>query len=117
MIRAHNEHDQRQSRERSQDPSPRDASPTWSEAEHAQHGDVAIKAEFNANAFVQSFERATMGIAQLLLDARDAIIATVTDRYVKNVQQFQAHLQEQGLADHPSITATDINRHALQFSR
>ena len=51
-----------------------------------------------------------MGIAQRSLNALDAVIATVAEQYVSNVRQFQADLQEQGLADHPSIAATGIMR-------
>ena len=94
MIRAQNERDRKQSREQSQDP-------FSSEAERAHHGDVAMEAEFDADIFVQSF-------AQRSFDTRDAVIAMVAGRYVKNLQQFQAYFQEQGLADHPSIAATDI---------
>ena len=68
-----------------------------------------MEAEFNADAFVQSFEQATMGVAQQSLDA-DAIIPTLADQYVRNIQPFQADLQEAGLADHPCIDATGIMR-------
>jgi len=69
-----------------------------------------MEAEFNADTFVQSFERTTMGIVQQSLEACDAVIATVADRFVKKVRQFQADMQEQVLADHLSIDATDIMR-------
>ena len=108
VIRAQKERE-RQSQEWSQDPSPRDAPPPLSEAEHAQHGDRAMDSEFDANALMRSFWRATMGIAQRMLK-RDAVVATVANEYVQTVHQFQADLHEQGLADHPIIIAMGIMR-------
>ena len=52
-----------------------------------------------------------MVIAQQSLDARDASVLVVAGEYIDRLQDFQAGLQDLGLADHPSIHAMGIMQH------
>ena len=63
-----------------------------------------MDAEFDADALVEC----TLGIVQRSLDERKAVVTVVVDCLVQNMQQFQADLREQGLAEHPSIVAMYI---------